>query len=57
MIYRGGSNSGNQCASVQRGLDRTTGNEEYVLVPDGNILSLATQKLLQIYPLLLKFIL
>ncbi len=41
MIYRGGSNSGNQCTSVQRGLDCTTGNEEYVLVPDGNILSLA----------------
>ena len=57
MIYRGASNRGNQCTSVQRGLDRTTGDEEYVLVPDGNIVSLATQKLLQIYALLLKPIL
>jgi len=41
MIYRGGSNSGNQCTSVQRGLDPTTGDEEYVLVPNGNVVSLA----------------
>jgi hypothetical protein len=42
MVYRRASNRGNQCTSVQRGLDRTTGDEEYVLVPDGNIVSLAT---------------
>ena len=42
MIYRGGPNRGNQCTRVQRGLNSTAGNEEYVLVPNGNVLRLAT---------------
>jgi|SRR5580658_89409 hypothetical protein len=41
-INRGTCGNGNQCTSTERGLDRTTGNEEYVLVSYGNILSLAT---------------
>ena len=42
IVYRGSCSSGGQCTSVQRCLDPTTGNEEYVLIPDGNIVSLAT---------------
>jgi len=41
-VYRDSCSSGQQCTSIHRGLDRTTGNEEYVIVPEGNILALAT---------------
>jgi hypothetical protein len=41
-VYRDCCSSGKQCTSIHRGLDRTTGNEQYVVVPDGNIMSLAT---------------
>ena len=53
-VYRGTSSNADQRTSIQRGLDRTAGDEEYVLVPDGNIVSLATQQFRQIYLLLLK---
>ena len=56
-VYRGTCRNANQRTRIQRFLDRTTGNEEYVLVPDGNIVSLATQQFCQIYLLLLKPIL
>jgi len=41
-VYRGTRSNANQRTSIHRFLDQTTGNEEYVLVPDGNIVSLAT---------------
>jgi hypothetical protein len=40
-VYRGTCSDANQRTRIQRFLDRTTGNEEYVLVPEGNIVSLA----------------
>jgi len=42
-VYRGTGSNAEERAGIQRGFDCTTGNEQYVLVPDGNIGSLATQ--------------
>jgi len=41
-INRGGCGKSNQHTSAERGLDRATGNEEYVVVSYGNIVRLAT---------------
>jgi hypothetical protein len=41
-VYRGSCSQANQCTSIQGFLERTTRNEEYVIVPEGNILTLAT---------------
>jgi hypothetical protein len=41
-VYRCSRSNPNERASIQRFLDCTTGNKQYVLVPDGNIVSLAT---------------
>src|ERR1700694_1266006 len=57
LVYRGTCSDANQRTRIQRFLDHTTGNEEYVLVPEGNIVSLAAQQFLHIYRLLLKPIL
>jgi len=42
VIYRGASHSGNQSTSIQRGLHTASRNEQYVLVPNRNVLSFAT---------------
>ena len=54
VIDRGSAHRSHQGTGVQGGLDPAARNEEYVLVVDGNISSLATQELLKIYGLLLE---
>jgi hypothetical protein len=51
-IDGGGSSRGHQCTGIQSGFNAAGGNEDYVLIVDGNVSYLAPQKLLEIHGLL-----